>query len=114
MKTSPLKSMAKKIDNGNSMHVISKRSYWNARWITFTFMRQKKTAAAFDFQYVGAGCGIKDFIYLLSSLKNEDQLFEQCNDDLEYYFNKLKEFVHQYNKNIEYDLLEKSGETSTH
>jgi thiamine kinase-like enzyme len=49
------------------------------------------SVAAFDFQYVGGGCGIKDVIYFLSSCLSGSELMKLEADLLNVYFKQLKE-----------------------
>jgi hypothetical protein len=45
--------------------------------------------AAVDFQYVGRGCGMKDFAYFISSCLNEDECEALESQLLDYYFSVL-------------------------
>ena len=45
--------------------------------------------AAVDFQYVGGGVGVKDLAYFLSSIYDEDQLYDKEKECLDYYFAEL-------------------------
>lgn len=45
--------------------------------------------AAVDFQYVGGGPGVKDVIYLLSSLEDTEDMAAHAEEDLEYYLSVL-------------------------
>ena len=53
------------------------------------FLFNENAVSALDFQYVGGGVGVKDVAYFLSSVLNEDELFELENLYLDYYFSEL-------------------------
>lgn len=53
------------------------------------FLFNDESASAVDFQYVGAGVGIKDVAYFLSSVYSEEELFKYEEESLNYYFKEL-------------------------
>jgi hypothetical protein len=53
------------------------------------FLFSEKSAAAVDFQYVGGGSGIKDVVYFLSSIFQEEELHKHEKKCLDYYFKEL-------------------------
>jgi len=70
------------------------------------FLFNKNEVAAVDFQYVGGGVGVKDVAYFLSSIYNEDELSDNENKCLNYYFKELIEITHSFNPSIDLKLLE--------
>lgn len=78
----------------------------DAKLANFCFSNDPTSVAAVDFQYVGAGCGMKDVAYFIGSCLTEDEC-EQLEDDiLEVYFECLKEALLQQQKNVPMDALE--------
>ncbi|CAG5081044.1 ecdysteroid 22-kinase family protein [Parvicella tangerina] len=57
------------------------------------FAYKDDQVAAFDFQYVGGGCGMKDVIYFLSSCLSEDQIKSLEGELLGIYFSELKKHL---------------------
>ncbi len=49
--------------------------------------------AAVDFQYVGGGCGMKDFAYLLSSCLSDTECEAQAPRHLDAYFSHLRRYL---------------------
>lgn len=65
------------------------------------FAYKEDQIAAFDFQYVGGGCGIKDVIYFISSCLTEDEMEIQEESFLSVYFSELgKELSKNYTLDI--------------
>jgi hypothetical protein len=58
----------------------------DAKLANFCFSEDGQTVAAVDFQYVGAGCGMKDVAYFLGSCLTEKELDQQADGLLDYYF----------------------------
>ena len=68
----PLKTTAPLIDQALRQSQFQTIIHGDAKLANFCFARHHNTAngstvAAVDFQYVGAGCGIKDVTYFLGS-----------------------------------------------
>ena len=55
------------------------------------FLFNDSETAAVDFQYIGAGVGVKDLAYFLSSIYNEDELYKKEEECLDYYFKILND-----------------------
>lgn len=55
------------------------------------FMFSDDRVASLDFQYTGGGVGVKDLAYFLSSIYNQEELFQNETWALETYFSKLSE-----------------------
>jgi hypothetical protein len=69
----------------------------NARFKTFVhgdaklanFLFNENSISAVDFQYVGGGVGVKDVVYFISSIFDENELKKNDQDCLDYYFKEL-------------------------
>ena len=62
----------------------------DAKLANFCFSKSDSVAAV-DFQYVGGGCGMKDFAYFISSCFSDDECERRESSLLEMYFNFLRE-----------------------
>lgn len=62
----------------------------DAKLANFCFSRDGSHVAAVDFQYVGGGCGMKDFIYFLGSCLDERECEKKAPDYLNFYFSELQ------------------------
>jgi hypothetical protein len=71
-----LKDAAKEIDHRLNSCKFKTLVHGDAKPANFCFS-QKGSAAAVDFQYIGGGSGIKDVMYLMSSVLSEEELFEK-------------------------------------
>lgn len=76
----------KKLSNAKYQTLI----HGDAKLANFCFSSDYKKAAAVDFQYVGAGAGIKDLIYFMSSCLSSEDCYQLEEKTLETYFAKLK------------------------
>ncbi len=73
----------KKLNDANYQTIV----HGDAKLANFLF--DESEAAAVDFQYVGAGVGIKDVAYFLSSIFSEDELAQFEHECLDTYFRHL-------------------------
>ncbi|MCH2224956.1 MAG: DUF1679 domain-containing protein [Crocinitomicaceae bacterium] len=106
MAHSSLKTNAKRIS-----HILDSCTYQtivhgDAKVANFCFSPNGDVAGV-DFQYVGKGCGMKDYIYFIGSCLTESQCFEQGEYLLEFYFDCLKRQINDLNHNINFNALEK-------
>lgn len=62
----------------------------DAKIANFCFSEDEDNVAAVDFQYVGAGCGIKDIFLFLTSVIPAAQCEAEISHYLDVYFNQLK------------------------
>lgn len=62
----------------------------DAKLANFCFSEDGRSVAAVDFQYVGAGCGMKDLAYFIGSCLGEDECERQESALLDYYFKVLQ------------------------
>ncbi|MCG9755651.1 aminoglycoside phosphotransferase family protein [Shewanella insulae] len=100
MADSPLKQVAAEIDTRLNLARFQTLVHGDAKVANFCFHDAVETLgikgiAALDFQYVGAGIGIKDFIYLLGSCLDEYELFQCYRPACEHYFKRLKAQLEQ-------------------
>ncbi len=63
----------------------------DAKLANFCFGSNSEQVAALDFQYVGAGCGMKDVAYFLGSCLSEEAVAEGERELLQLYFQFLTE-----------------------
>jgi aminoglycoside phosphotransferase (APT) family kinase protein len=64
------------------------------------FTRDGSSCAAYDFQYVGAGWGMKDVVYMLCSSTDAD-VWEQHEEELlEHYHSQLVRHLHTLGKHL--------------
>jgi len=70
----------------------------DAKLANFCFSEDEQSVAALDFQYVGAGCGIKDLVYFMSSCLNEYDCKDLEAPLLNYYFGELKAALQRLNR----------------
>lgn len=78
----------------------------DAKQANFAF-RKDGNIAAYDFQYVGGGCGMKDVIYFLSSCLSSTQMYDGAMEYLDGYFSELKNALADKFTTPEIDELEK-------
>jgi aminoglycoside phosphotransferase len=101
MPESPLKEAASEIDkrlnNANFQTVV----HGDAKLANFCIHSTESMLAAVDFQYVGRGVGIKDFVYFLGSCFDSQALYEHAPSLLNEYFSSLKRATHKSSLNFE-------------
>jgi len=78
----------------------------DAKVNNFCFSATGKQVAAVDFQYVGAGCGMKDVAYFMSSCLSETQCEALQDPCLDYYFERLQHALHHYGQRLDFNALE--------
>ncbi|TVP16355.1 ecdysteroid 22-kinase family protein [Shewanella sp. KCT] len=92
----PLKRAAEAIDARLNHARFQTLVHGDAKVANFCFHKEIETlgvdgVAAVDFQYVGAGIGVKDLIYLLGSCLDEAQLVTIYDATCSHYFKTLKQ-----------------------
>ena len=85
----PLKSAASTIDKKLSAATFQTFVHGDAKLANFCFSSHGDHVSALDFQYVGAGCGMKDVAYFLGSCLSESECEKNEAALLESYFNFL-------------------------
>jgi fructose-1,6-bisphosphatase/inositol monophosphatase family enzyme len=71
----------------------------DAKLANFCFSNTDQVAAV-DFQYVGSGCGMKDLIYLISSVDGLNS-FEKHDELIDFYFESLAQYLGIRNLELE-------------
>ncbi len=90
MAASRLKEAAAAIDARLNHCQFQTIIHGDAKLANFCFSNDMQSVAAVDFQYVGAGCGIKDVMYFFSSCLTGEQCEQWQEQLLDYYFDELK------------------------
>ena len=89
MPRGPLKTAAAAIDQRLNNARFKTIVHGDAKLANFCFS-ESDTVAAVDFQYVGGGCGMKDFAYFVSSCFSDDECERRESEMLESYFGFLR------------------------
>ena len=79
----------------------------DAKLANFCFSEDGASVAAVDFQYVGAGCGIKDVAYLVGSCLDELACEREESALLDLYFGVLRGALTAQGTNLDLDALER-------
>ena len=77
----------------------------DAKLANFCFSTDRSHVAAVDFQYVGAGCGMKDLAYLMSSFMDEAACDQHDAALLDEYFSVLSNGVEKQHPQVDIDEL---------
>jgi hypothetical protein len=99
-----LKNIAKKIDKKLNESKFQTIVHGDAKLANFLF--NSDAASAVDFQYVGGGIGVKDLTYFLGSIYSSDELFNNKENCLNYYFEELSAALNLFNPSIDAKLVE--------
>ncbi len=83
----------------------------DAKTANFCFSSDLERVSAVDFQYVGAGCGMKDVAYFMSSCLDEDACVKNEGQILEQYFTYLKSACAENSANVNFSELEEEWRT---
>lgn len=106
MEDGPLKNAAKAIDEKLNGCQFQTLVHGDAKVANFCFSKDGENVVAVDFQYIGAGCGIKDFIYFLGSCLDETQCEKWAEELLDYYFLQIRKSSANLHVNIDFNALE--------
>ncbi|MEN8258932.1 MAG: phosphotransferase [Thermodesulfobacteriota bacterium] len=87
----PLKQAASQIDKKLRASPYQTFVHGDAKLANFCFTGDGQQVAAVDFQYVGAGCGMKDVAYFMGSCLHEEECERHGADLLNFYFSQLNE-----------------------
>lgn len=87
----PLKTAAGQIDQKLRSSPFQTFVHGDAKLANFCFSSDGQRVAAVDFQYVGAGCGMKDLAYFIGSCLDEEQCERFVDELLSYYFEVLQD-----------------------
>lgn len=85
-----LKQAAQAIDRKLCQTRFMTLVHGDAKLENFCFSTDGNRVAAVDFQYVGAGCGMKDLAYFMSSCLTETECENLEQEILDYYFSQLR------------------------
>jgi len=102
-----LKTAASAIDQTLQQSAFLTFVHGDAKLANFCFSNDGKQVAAVDFQYTGGGCGMKDVAYFIGSCLYEEEIEQQEDQLLAFYFKALKKAVTVQQKNIDFAALEK-------
>ena len=72
----------------------------DAKLANFCFNSDGTRAAAVDFQYVGAGCGMKDLAYFVGSCFRDEEAEEIEIEVLNYYFTEFRKSLARINNEV--------------
>lgn len=103
MPKGPLKTAAAAIDQRLNEARFKTIVHGDAKLANFCFSKSD-TVAAVDFQYVGGGCGMKDFAYFVSSCFSDEECERRESKMLKLYFGFLRAALAD---NILADAIEK-------
>ena len=85
-----LRNSAKDIDRLLNEARFQTLVHGDAKLANFCFSKDRRSAAAVDFQYVGGGCGMKDLAYLLGGCLSDQECEKLEEPLLDLYFSALK------------------------
>ncbi|WP_298774228.1 oxidoreductase family protein [uncultured Shewanella sp.] len=106
MPSSLLKQAASKIDRLLNACRFQTLVHGDAKIANFCFANNNQVAAV-DFQYIGAGCGMKDVAYFLGSCLTEDECDQHTQALLKHYFIELKKAVCDAHPQLDIEQLER-------
>ncbi len=107
MPDSPLKRAAIEIDQKLNSCRFKTLVHGDAKVANFCFSQNGDRVAAVDFQYVGAGCGMKDLIYFIGSCLTQEQCRQEFEELIEHYFSELSVALKLNHSSIDYDMVER-------
>ena len=90
-----LKSIASTIDKKINKLTFETIIHGDAKIANFHYNQNTNQVMAYDFQYIGKGCGLEDIIYLLSSTLSSDDLYLYADELIQYYFSLLESKLHK-------------------
>ncbi len=102
----PLKAAAAAIDRLLADSQYQTFVHGDAKLANFCFSVDGSQAAAVDFQYVGAGCGMKDVAYFISSCLDEDESEAMAPALLDRYFELLDNALERSGQTVDFAALE--------
>ncbi|MEC4724038.1 DUF1679 domain-containing protein [Shewanella sp. D64] len=91
MPDSPIKRAAHKLDNTLNTCRFKTLIHGDAKIANFCLTNNGKQVAGVDFQYVGAGCGMKDLVYFMGSCLSEHDCQMSYQNLMAFYFSELTE-----------------------
>ena len=106
-----LKKFASIIDSKLNNCQYQTLVHGDAKLANFCFSEDMTQVSAVDFQYVGAGCGMKDIAYFFDSALSSTECEAWEEMLLNYYFQELKEACCLLQKKLNFEALEKEWRT---
>ncbi|QQM66418.1 DUF1679 domain-containing protein [Pseudoalteromonas sp. LC2018020214] len=94
-KKSDIKNAAHKIDEQLQSCAYKTLIHGDAKLANFA-ANERDEILGYDFQYIGAGCGIIDVMYFMTSCLSDAQLHECADEYIAYYFDNLKAAITTY------------------
>lgn len=107
MEECKLKDSAEFIDKTLDLAKYKTIIHGDAKIANFCFSSDSSIVAAVDFQYIGKGCAMKDLVYFLSSVLDEDSIKIKSTEYIDQYFKLLEQYIKKYNVPIEFGELER-------
>lgn len=104
MPDSALKRAAPAIDQKLNETPFKTLIHGDAKLANFCFGDENQVAAL-DFQYVGAGSGVKDVVLLLASSFGNSDLMNCADELMQFYFLQLQEALKHYKKETNFAAL---------
>ena len=105
MPASEYKRYAQQLDDKLNNATFKTLVHGDAKFENLCFHHNGKTVAAVDFQYVGAGSGVKDLAYLVGSCLSQEQLIEFDPLILPEYLNHLQQALAHYQVAVDFNAL---------
>ncbi|WMJ74343.1 DUF1679 domain-containing protein [Cytophagaceae bacterium ABcell3] len=109
-----LKEMAFSIDKKLKASKFQTLVHGDAKVANFCFSKDDQEVAAVDFQYVGAGCGMKDLAYFIGSCLDEEKSAKLELQILDCYFEELHAAILRKNISTDPDKLEEDWRSLFH
>jgi thiamine kinase-like enzyme len=106
LKDLPLKKAADQIDQLLRNSPFQTFVHGDAKLANLCFSADGQKVAAVDFQYVGAGCGMKDLAYFIGSCLDEEECERFVEGRLNFYFKVLQDSVKANNSEVDFIALE--------
>lgn len=107
MEAGQLKSAAHALDRALANTRFQTIVHGDAKVANFCFSKDMSKVAAVDFQYVGAGCGMKDVVYFLGSCLTEQECDQNEEELLRFYFEALKKALLEKKNSVNFSFIEK-------
>ena len=109
-----LKQAARAIDQILQSSPYQTIVHGDAKLANFCFSANGQDIAAVDFQYVGAGCGMKDVAYFIGSCLYDEDCERYEAELLDFYFLALKKSLGQKKSSIDPHALEQNWRSLYH
>lgn len=101
-----LKKAASRIDQMLKESPYQTLVHGDTKLANFCFSKSGNRVAVVDFQYVGAGCGMKDLAYFIGSCLGEDECEKMETQILGFYFSELEKAILKKRPEMNFGLLE--------